>query len=78
MTDLYGNHTTALTQNSAEPISKGESRKRASARLGISHDTAEKALKVINSADELKAGGKTEEAIKLLDILNNKSVTRYL
>ncbi len=62
------------TQNSAEPISKGESRKKASVRLGISHDTAEKALKVVNSADELKAGGKIEEAKKLLGILNRKSV----
>ncbi len=62
------------TQNSAEPISKRESRKKASARLGISHDTAEKALIVVNSADELKAGGKIEEATELLGILNNKSV----
>ena len=62
------------TQNSAEPISKGESRKLASAKLGVSHDTAEKSLKVVKSADELKAEGKTEDAQKLLDTLNNKSV----
>jgi ParB-like chromosome segregation protein Spo0J len=62
------------TQNSAEPISKGESRKVASEKLRISHDTAEKALKVVNLADELKAKGKTEDGQKLLDTLNNKSV----
>jgi hypothetical protein len=64
----------SLTQNSAEPISKGESRKLASAKLGVSHNTAEKSLEVVNSADELKAEGKTEQAKKLLDILNKKSV----
>ena len=64
----------SLAQNSAAPISKGDSRENAAARLGISHDTVEKALKVVNLADELKAEGKTEQTKKLLDTLNNKSV----
>ena len=52
----------SLTQNSAEAISKGESRKKASSKLGISHDTGEKAAKVVLMADDLKKAGKVDEA----------------
>ena len=64
------------TQNSAEAISKGESRKKASSKLGISHDTGEKAVKVVLMADGLKKAGKVDEARNLLDTLNNKSVNQ--
>ena len=66
----------SLTQNSAEAISKGESRKKASSKLGISHDTGEKAAKVVLMADDLKKAGKVDEAQNLLDTLNNKSVNK--
>ena len=66
----------SLTQNSAEAISKGESRKKASSKLGISHDTGEKAAKVVLMADDLKKAGKVDEARSLLNTLNNKSVNK--
>ena len=66
----------SLTQNSAEAVSKGESRKKASSKLGISHDTGEKAAKVVLMADDLKKAGKMEEARSLLNTLNNKSVNK--
>ena len=66
----------SLTQNSAEAISKGESRKKASSKLGISHDTGEKAAKVVLMADGLKKAGKVDEAQRLLNTLNSKSVNK--
>ena len=63
-------------QNSAQVISKGKSRNKASSKLGISHDTGEKAAKVVLMADDLKKAGKVNEARCLLDTLNNKSVNK--
>jgi len=65
--------TKSLTQNSAAAISKGESRKKASSKLGISHDTAEKAAKVVHIADDLKKAGKVR--IKMLGRLKAKCLS---
>ena len=59
-----------VVQNSA----LSEARYIAAKQLGISHGTAEKSVKVVAKIEELESAGKIEEAEKLRNTLNNKSV----
>lgn len=61
------------TQNSAE-AGKGESRKKAAKAVGMSHDTAKKAVTVVEAIDEAEAAGDIEVAAELRATLNEQSV----
>jgi len=63
-----------LVQNSAQ--GEGKSREIAAAKVGVSHDTATKAEKVVDTIDDLKESGQYEEAEELRETLNKESVSK--
>jgi DNA polymerase II small subunit/DNA polymerase delta subunit B len=54
----------------------GKSRDLAAGKLGVSGRTAEKAAKVVEKVDELRAEGKEKEAEELRETLNEESVNK--
>jgi len=63
------NPSKTVPQNSAERHQTGEARKIAADEVGMSHDTAEKAAKVVDAIDKATQAGDRERAQELRDSL---------
>lgn len=69
----------SLKKGAESPVPKifterGEAKDQAAAEVGLSRPTAEKAAAVVEKIDKLTEAGKAEEAAKLRETLNTKSV----